>query len=48
MFKLFYSPGTCELASHIALEEAAAEYTVARVDFSKSEQRSPEYTAIKS
>jgi glutathione S-transferase len=46
MFKLFYSPGSCALASHIALEEAAAEYTVARVDFSRSEQRSPEYLAI--
>ena len=42
MFKLFYSPGSCALASHTALEEAAAEYTVARVDFSRSEQRSPE------
>jgi glutathione S-transferase len=46
MFKLFYSPGSCALASHIALEEAAAEYTLARVDFSRSEQRSPEYLAI--
>src|SRR5215471_10976843 len=46
MFKLFYSPGTCALASHITLEEAATEYTVARVDFSRSEQRSPEYLAI--
>ena len=46
MFKLFYSPGTCALASHVALEEAGAEYTVARVNFSKSEQRSPEYLAV--
>jgi glutathione S-transferase len=36
MFKLFYSPGSCALASHIALEEAGAEYTAARVDFSRS------------
>jgi glutathione S-transferase len=46
MFKLFYSPGSCALASHIALEEAGAEYTAARVDFSKGEQRSPEYLAV--
>ena len=46
MFKLFYSPGTCALASHVALEEAGAEYTAARVNFSKSEQRSPEYLAV--
>ena len=46
MFKLFYSPGSCALASHIALEEAGAEYTAARVDFSRSEQRSPEYLTV--
>ena len=43
MLELFYSPGSCALASHIALEEAGAEYTVARVNFSSAEQRSPEY-----
>jgi glutathione S-transferase len=46
MFKLFYAPGTCALASHIALEEAGAEYTLARVDFGKGEQRSAEYLAV--
>lgn len=46
MFKLFYSPGSCSLASHIALEDVGAAYTAARVDFSRSEQRSPEYLAI--
>ena len=46
MLKLFYSPGSCALASHIALEEAGADYTVARVDFSSGEQRSPDYLAI--
>jgi glutathione S-transferase len=46
MFKLFYSPGSCALASHIALEEVGAAYTAARIDFSRSEQRSPEYLAI--
>jgi glutathione S-transferase len=46
MFKLFYSPGSCALASHIALEEAGAEYNAARVNFSNNEQRSSEYLTI--
>jgi len=46
MLKLFYSPNSCALASHIALEEAGAEYTAQRLDFSKNEQRQPEYLAI--
>jgi glutathione S-transferase len=46
MFKLFYSPGSCALASHIALEEAGAEYTLTRVDFASGEQRSSEYLAV--
>jgi glutathione S-transferase len=46
MFKLFFSPGSCALASHITLEEAGAEYTASRIDFSKNQQRSPEYLAI--
>lgn len=46
MLKLFYSPSSCALASHIALEEAGADYTVVRIDFSKSEQRSPDYLKV--
>jgi glutathione S-transferase len=46
MLKLFYSPGTCALASRIALEDAGADYEIVRVDFSKQEQRSPEYLKI--
>lgn len=44
--KLFYAPGTCALASHIALEEAGADYTAVRLDFSKNEQTKPDYLAI--
>ena len=44
--KLFYAPGTCALASHIALEEAGAEFTAIRVDFSRNEQRQPEYLKV--
>jgi len=46
MLKLFWAPHTCALASHIALEEAGANYTLARVDFRANEQRNPPYLAI--
>jgi glutathione S-transferase len=46
MIKLFYAPHTCSLASHIALEDAAAEYSTARIGFAAEEQRRPEYLAI--
>ena len=46
MFNLYYAPHTCALASHIALEEAGADYELTRVSFSAKEQQSPEYLAI--
>ena len=46
MFTLYYAPNTCALATHIALLDAGAKYELKRVDFSKSEQQSPEYLAI--
>ena len=46
MMKLYFAPGTCALASHIALEEAGADYSTVRINFATSEQRSPEYLAI--
>jgi glutathione S-transferase len=46
MFKLYYAPGTCALASHIALQEAGAQYTTERLDFKSNQQNSPEYLAI--
>src|SRR5947209_4761663 len=46
MLKLYYAADTCSLASHIALEEAGADYVLARVSFAQNEQRSPEYLAI--
>ncbi|MBL8383201.1 MAG: glutathione S-transferase family protein [Burkholderiales bacterium] len=46
MLKLYYFPGTCALASHIALEEAGAGYEAVRVDFKQNEQRSAAYLAI--
>jgi glutathione S-transferase len=46
MLKLYYSPGACALASHIALEEAEAEYELVKIDLSKGEQKTPEYLAV--
>src|SRR5437879_4776255 len=46
MLKLYYTPGTCALASHIALEEAGGAYAAERVDFKSGQQTSPEYLAI--
>ena len=46
MMKLYYAMGTCALASHIALEEAGAEYSTAKISFAANEQRSPEYLAV--
>ncbi|MCA1489657.1 glutathione S-transferase family protein [Ensifer sp. NBAIM29] len=46
MLKLYYTPATCSLASHIALEEVGVVYEAHRVDFSKAEQTKPEYLAV--
>src|SRR4051794_28970567 len=46
MLKFYYTPETCALASHIALEEAGAEYEAVRLDFRAGDQRKPEYLAI--
>jgi glutathione S-transferase len=46
MLKLFYAANTCALASHIALEEAGADYETVRIDFQSNDQRKPEYLAI--
>jgi glutathione S-transferase len=48
MLQLYYAPGTCALASHIALEEAGHAYAAERVDFKTNQQNSPEYLAINS
>ncbi len=46
MLKFFYAQNTCSLASHIALEEAGADYETVRLDFRTNDQRKPEYLAI--
>ena len=46
MLTLYYAPGTCALASHLALEYSGAPYEAVRVDFSKQEQRSEAYLKL--
>ncbi|MFC3070678.1 glutathione S-transferase family protein [Phenylobacterium soli] len=46
MIKLFYNLGACSLASHIALEEAGADYEAIRIDTRSGVQGRPEYLAI--
>jgi glutathione S-transferase len=46
MIKLYYAAHTCSLASHIALEDAGADYSTVRISFATEEQRKPEYLAI--
>jgi glutathione S-transferase len=46
MLTLYYAPGACSLASHIALEEAGADYRLQLVDFGKAEQRGEPYREI--
>jgi glutathione S-transferase len=41
--KLYYSPGSCALASHIVLEEIGRPYEVEKVDLRGGQQKSPEY-----
>jgi glutathione S-transferase len=46
MLKLFYSPGSCALASYIALEEAGAPYEIALLNFAAGEQTKPDYLKV--
>ncbi|MBL0370451.1 glutathione S-transferase family protein [Rhizobium sp. KVB221] len=46
MLKFFYSPGSCALASQIALEDAGADYELIRLDFKAGEQRGVDYLAV--
>src|ERR1700747_1537540 len=46
MYKLYYAPGTCALASHIALEEVGAAYKAERLDFKDNQQNRPDYLAV--
>jgi glutathione S-transferase len=44
--KLYYAPGACSLASHIALEELHVRYRTVRLNLAEGDQRKPEYLAL--
>jgi glutathione S-transferase len=46
MLKLYFAPGTCAMAVHIALEEAGTDYEAVRLDFASHDQKRPEFLAI--
>jgi glutathione S-transferase len=46
MLQLYFAANTCALATHIALEEAGADYSTVRLNFAENEQRAPAYLAI--
>lgn len=46
MLTLYYAPGACSRASHIALREAGAEFELRRVDFGSAEQRGESYRRV--
>ena len=46
MLTLYYAPGSCARASHIALREAGAEFELQLVDFASAEQRGDAYRQV--
>ena len=46
MLTLYYSPGACSMAPHIALEEAGADFRLEAVSLANGEQQSPAYLSV--
>jgi glutathione S-transferase len=46
MYTLYYGPGSCSMAVHVALLECKAEFKLEKVDLMSGQQRSPEYLKI--
>lgn len=46
MYKLYYSPGACSMAVHIALLECNASFELEKVDLQSGQNRSPEFLKL--
>lgn len=46
MLTFYYAPGTCAVATHLALEAAGAPYQAVKLDFKAQQQRTPEYLKV--
>jgi glutathione S-transferase len=46
MYRFFYAPNSCSLASHIVLEQSGASYEAVKVDLGRNEQRADDYLSI--
>jgi len=43
---LYYAPGACSFASHVALEEVGVAYQTVRLNLAEGDQRKPEYLKL--
>ncbi len=46
MYTLFFSPGACSLAAHIAIIDSGLPYQLRRLNFTENEQQSAEYLKV--
>jgi glutathione S-transferase len=44
--KLYYAPGACSFASHVALEEIGIPYETQKLNLAEGDQRKPEYLRL--
>ncbi len=46
MLRLYYIPGACSIAPHIALEESGADFETVAIDFAAGDHRKPEFLKL--